>query len=57
MRVFLNPSVLERLRNEDENLLLDLEQLFNIKLSFRADPNFHIENFKVFNALTGEEMN
>lgn len=57
MRVFLNPSVLERLRNEDENLLLDLEQVFNIKLSFRADPAFHVENFKVLNALTGEEMN
>jgi ribonuclease G len=26
-----------------------------VKLAFRADPNYHVENFKIINALTGEE--
>ena len=32
-----------------------MEKLFGVKLSFRADPNYHVENYKVINALTGEE--
>jgi len=26
-----------------------------VKLAFRADPNYHVENFKIINALTNEE--
>jgi ribonuclease G len=32
-----------------------MEKLFNVKLSFRADLNDHVENPKIINALTGEE--
>jgi len=56
IRVLLNPTVLERLRSEDESLLVDIERLYNIKLSFRADPNYHMENFRIINALTGSEL-
>jgi ribonuclease G len=26
-----------------------------VKLAFRADLNYHVENFKIINAVTGEE--
>lgn len=56
LRVLLHPTVLERLRTEDEQLLIDTEKLFNVSLAFRADPIYHVENFKVINAETGEEV-
>ena len=55
LRVMVHPSILERLRSEDADLLVRMEKLFNVKLAFRADLNYHVENFKIINALTGEE--
>jgi ribonuclease G len=56
IRVMLNPTVLERLRSEDESLLIDIERLYDVKLSFRADVSYHMENFRLINAITGEEL-
>ncbi len=56
IRVMLNPTVLERLRSEDESLLLDIERLYDVKLSFRADVSYHMENFRLINAITGQEL-
>lgn len=53
--VLLNPSNLERLRNEDESLLLGIEESYGARLSFRADPIYHVENFKIIDAETGLE--
>jgi ribonuclease G len=55
LRVMVHPSILERLRSEDAGLLVRMEKLFGVKLAFRADLNYHVENFKIINALTGEE--
>ena len=55
LRVLVHPSILERLRSEDADLLVRMEKLFNVKLAFRADLNYHVENFKIINALTAEE--
>jgi len=55
LRVLVHPSILERLRSEDADLLVRMEKLFGVKLAFRADPAYHVENFKIINALTGEE--
>ncbi|MBE7538108.1 MAG: Rne/Rng family ribonuclease [Opitutaceae bacterium] len=55
LRVLVHPSILERLRSEDADLLVRMEKLYGVKLAFRADPNYHIENFKIINAVTGEE--
>lgn len=55
LRVHVHPSILERLRAEDADLLVRMEKLFGVKLAFRADPNYHVENFKIINALTNEE--
>jgi len=56
LRVLCHPTPLERLRTEDESLLLELEDLYNIRLAFRADPAYHVENFKIFNAESGQEL-
>ncbi|MGA3007394.1 MAG: Rne/Rng family ribonuclease [Opitutaceae bacterium] len=55
LRVLVHPGILERLRSEDAELLVRMEKLFGVKLAFRADPAYHVENFKIINALTGEE--
>lgn len=56
LRVLLHPENLERLRSEDEQHLVDIEQAYNCQLSFRADPQFHMENFKIVDAVTGREQ-
>ena len=56
LRILLNPSNLDRLRHEDEDLLIEIEQSYGAKLSFRADPIYHVENFKILDVETGEEQ-
>ena len=56
LRIYVNPDVLNRLRTEDEALLIELEKELSGKLSFRADPSFHPEQFKITDALTGKEL-
>ena len=55
LRVLVHPSILERLRSEDADLLVRMEKNYGVKLAFRADLNYHVENFKVINAVSGEE--
>ena len=55
LRVLVHPSILERLRSEDADLLVRMEKMYGVKLAFRADLNYHVENFKIINAITGEE--
>jgi ribonuclease G len=55
LRVLVHPSILERLRSEDADLLVRMEQIHGVKLAFRADLNYHVENFKIINAASGEE--
>jgi ribonuclease G len=56
LRIVVHPTVLERLRTEDEKLLIELEKKFFGKLSFRADPAMHAEQFKIVNVVTAEEL-
>jgi ribonuclease G len=56
LRIVVNPSVLERLRTEDEKLLIEMEKKYFGKLSFRSEPSFHAEQFKIINASTNEEL-
>jgi ribonuclease G len=56
LRVFCHPHSLERLRHEDERILLEFEETYGVKLSFRADPAYHVENFKIADARTGQEL-
>ena len=56
LRVIVHPAVLERLRTEDEKFIIELEKRYFGKLSFRADPGFHAEQFKIINGNTNEEL-
>ena len=56
LRVYMHPDVLERLRNEDAQLLDDLENRYKHELSFRADPSLHYEEFRLTDAETGNEV-
>ncbi len=56
LRVLCHPSSLERLRREDEAHLIELEDLYNVRLAFRADPTHHVENFTILDAETSREL-
>jgi ribonuclease G len=56
IRVYLHPTVLEYFRNNYESQLLTMEAELQIKLIFRADPIFHIENFKIVDFDTNSEL-
>ncbi len=56
LRIVVNPTVLDRLRTEDEKLIIEMEKRYFGKLSFRADPAFHAEQFKIVNVATNEEL-
>jgi ribonuclease G len=55
-RVILNPDVLKRLKEEDEDLLIELERRYASKLMFRGDPTFHHEKFVITDASNGAEL-
>ena len=56
LRIVVSPAVLERLRTEDERLIIEMEKRYFGKLSFRADAAFHAEQFKIINAINNEEL-
>ena len=56
LRIAVHPTVLERLRTEDEKLIIEMEKRYFGKLSFRPEPSFHAEQFKIVNAATNEEL-
>jgi ribonuclease G len=56
IRVILNPDVLKRLKEEDEELLVELERRYAGRLMFRGDPGFHHEKFVITDANTGVEL-
>ncbi|MDX2109529.1 MAG: Rne/Rng family ribonuclease [Verrucomicrobiota bacterium] len=56
LRIYCHPHALERLRHEDEKLLVDIEDLYKVKLAFRADPIYHVENFKILDGETNQEL-
>ncbi|HEX7858738.1 MAG TPA: Rne/Rng family ribonuclease [Verrucomicrobiae bacterium] len=56
LRIVVNPTVLDRLQTEDEKLIVELEKRYFGKLSFRKDPSFHSEQFKIINVATNEEL-
>jgi len=56
LRIVVHPTILERLRTEDEKLLIEMEKRYFGKLSFRAESTMHAEQFKIVNVATGEEL-
>ena len=56
LRIVVHPTVLERLRTEDEKHLIEMEKRYFGKLSFRADTGMHAEQFKIVNVSNNEEL-
>ena len=56
LRIVVHPTILERLRTEDEKHLIEIEKRYFGKLSFRADPALHAEQFKIVNVSNNEEL-
>jgi ribonuclease G len=52
--VVVHPSILERLRSEDEQLLLELQKRFEGSLSFRAAPTRHVQSFQILDGDSGD---
>ena len=56
MRITVNPTVLDRLRKEDESALVELEQKFDGHLTFVSDAHFHMEEFSITNDDNGKVL-
>ncbi len=56
LRIIVHPTILKRLRTEDEKHLIEMEKRYFGKLSFREDPALHAEQFKIVNVATNEEL-
>ncbi len=56
LRIAVHPSVLERLRTEDEKHIQEMEKRYFGRLLFRPDPALHAEQFKIVNVATNEEL-
>ena len=56
LKITVHPEVLQRLRTEDEELLVEMERRYEGRLIFRSDGAFHHEKFHVCDAVTGTEL-
>jgi ribonuclease G len=56
IRVTVSPPVLQRLRTEDEELLVEIERKYAGRLAFRADPSYHHEKYLIADEKTGAEL-
>ena len=56
LRVNVHTGVLDRLRNEDEDIFIDMEKRYLVKISFRAEEGLHPEEFEVFDAITNKRL-
>lgn len=56
LRISVHPRVLDRLRREDEQLLIDMEKKYFGKLSFKGDHNLLPEQFKITNVENNKDI-
>jgi ribonuclease G len=56
LRIVVHPTVLQRLRTEDEKLLNEIEKRYFGRLLFRPEPSMHAEQFKIYNVASNEEL-
>jgi len=55
-KVIVSPHVLLRLRNQDEELLVEIERRYAGRLTFRSDPSYHHEQFAITDSTSGAEL-
>ncbi|MBN1557549.1 MAG: Rne/Rng family ribonuclease [Lentisphaerae bacterium] len=56
LQIVVHPTVLDRMRREDEQFLIEIEKECGAELSFRSDPGRHVEFFLISDAATGEVL-
>ena len=56
LKITVNPHILQRLRTEDEELLIEIERKYAGRLTFRSDPNCHHEKFSIVDVQNGQEL-
>jgi len=56
LKIYVNPTVMERLRTEDEEELIALEEKYKGRLTFVASAGLHHEEFRIQHAETSEEL-
>jgi ribonuclease G len=56
LRIVVNPNVLDRLRKDDEDLIINFEKKYLVKLEFRSETSFHAEQFKIVDGNNNSEL-
>ena len=56
VKITVNPVVLDRLRTEDEAILVEMEEKFHGHLTFVSSQHLHVEEFTIHRNDTGEEL-
>ena len=56
LQIIIHPTVMDRLRREDEEFLLQLESKFDGRLSFKSDSSKHVEFFSINDAESGKVL-
>jgi Rne/Rng family ribonuclease len=56
VRVIMHPAVFDRMKNEDDSFLQEIEQKYGRDLSFRSDITMHMEKFRVIDPSTEEDL-
>lgn len=54
--IVVHPEVLQRLRSEDTEHIVDLERRHQARFTFRSDPSYHREQIMIADADSGEEF-
>ena len=56
IQITVHPTVLDRVKNEDADLIKGMEQEFHCEFAFRSDITLHMEEFKIRDLSDGAEM-
>lgn len=56
LRIVVNPNVLDRLCTDDEDLIINFEKKYLVKLEFRSETAFHAEQFKIVDGNNNSEL-
>lgn len=56
LQIVVHPTVLDRLRQEDEEFLVDIQKRFEGHLTFKSDASKHVEYFAISDFETGNVL-
>ena len=55
--IVVHPEIMKRLKDEDSNVLLDMERRHQGRFTFRSDPSFDREEIKISCQSSGKVFN